>query len=205
MNDFMKRHQEEQEYRAYMTRRIDELSHGNSSDCTTEEILQIASQLDDGERINCTAEITPNIELEVNISNRLQEDARVMLNWHTTDKGISRGITLSITTPFLPDETKNLMLVLGEYSEQRWRVTNGGSAKGKRLSIEGKKRPAVKQRYTIEIQETDGQFKATVPEIGATVTGTTENEAMIEAQRAIVGNIIAEHEKQKAEKERKQQ
>ncbi len=44
-----------------------------------------------------------------------------------------------------------------------------------------------------------------MPEIGATVTGTTENEAMIEAQRAIVGNMIAEHEKQKAEKERKQQ
>ena len=123
MDDFMKRHQEELEYNVYMNHKINELSHGNSSNCTTEQIIQIASQLDDGERIYCTTDITPNIELTVNISSRLQEDALIMLTWHARNHG------LRVTDSPFPGEAKALMLVLGEYPEQRWRVMNGQSGR----------------------------------------------------------------------------
>ena len=46
----------------------------------------------------------------------------------------------------------------------------------------------------IHIEEKDGQWIATVPKIGATVTGATHEEALTNAQRAITRAIIAEAE-----------
>ena len=47
----------------------------------------------------------------------------------------------------------------------------------------------------IHIEEVDGQFVATIPKIGATVTGATHDEALTNAQRAIVDAMVAEAEK----------
>ncbi len=41
----------------------------------------------------------------------------------------------------------------------------------------------------IHIEQIDGQFVATVPKIGSTVTGATADEALTNAQRAIVEAI----------------
>jgi len=49
----------------------------------------------------------------------------------------------------------------------------------------------------IHKEEVDGQFVAMVPKIGATVTGATHDEALTNAQRAIVASMIAEAEKSK--------
>jgi predicted RNase H-like HicB family nuclease len=49
----------------------------------------------------------------------------------------------------------------------------------------------------IHIEEVDGQFVATIPKIGATVTGATHDEALTNAQRAIVDAMVAEAEKSK--------
>jgi predicted RNase H-like HicB family nuclease len=49
----------------------------------------------------------------------------------------------------------------------------------------------------IHIEEVDGQFVATIPKIGATVTGATHDEALTNAQRAIVDAMVAEAEKGK--------
>lgn len=58
---------------------------------------------------------------------------------------------------------------------------------------------------TISIKEIDGQFVASIPKIGATVTGATKDEALYKAQQAIVARMIAEAEKRKnAERKRKQ-
>ena len=46
----------------------------------------------------------------------------------------------------------------------------------------------------IHIEEVDGHFVATVPKIGATVTGDTHGEALENAQRAIMARMIAEAE-----------
>ncbi len=119
----MNRQEEFFKWNQSMSHKIDELSHGNSNGCTIEQIVQIASQLDDGEGIYCSTDMTANIELVVNISNQLENDALIMLNWHT------RGGGLSVSNPF-PDEAKSLMLILGEYPAQRWRVTNGRSFYG---------------------------------------------------------------------------
>ena len=51
--------------------------------------------------------------------------------------------------------------------------------------------------HTIEIIPTGDRFTAVVKELGATVTGATEEEALTEAQRAIVIHMIAEAEKRK--------
>ncbi len=51
--------------------------------------------------------------------------------------------------------------------------------------------------YKIEIQQTGDQFVATVPAIGAVVTGETEEAALREAERAIVAKMIEEAEKRK--------
>jgi hypothetical protein len=120
----MNRRHEVFKWNHYMSRKIDELSHGNSHDCTTEQIVQIASQLDDGERIYCRTDITAQIELVVNISNQLEHDALMLLNWHTKDHGLAVGGTR------FPGEAKSLMQVLGEYPAQRWSVTNGRSFSG---------------------------------------------------------------------------
>ncbi len=50
---------------------------------------------------------------------------------------------------------------------------------------------------TIHIEERDGQFIATIPEIGATVTGATHDEALTNALREIVARRIAEAEERK--------
>ncbi|HYT34621.1 MAG TPA: hypothetical protein VEL69_06265 [Ktedonobacteraceae bacterium] len=50
---------------------------------------------------------------------------------------------------------------------------------------------------TIEIEETGGKFVATVPTIGATVTGATLDEALANAEQAIVARMIEEAEKRK--------
>jgi predicted RNase H-like HicB family nuclease len=52
----------------------------------------------------------------------------------------------------------------------------------------------------IHIEEIDGQFVATVAKIGATVTGATPDEALTNAQRAIVAAMIEEAEKRKRRK-----
>lgn len=62
---------------------------------------------------------------------------------------------------------------------------------------ERRREQEVMKGYTIETKKTNGQFEATVLEIGATVTGATENEAMTEAHRAIMHSMIAEYEKRK--------
>jgi predicted RNase H-like HicB family nuclease len=49
----------------------------------------------------------------------------------------------------------------------------------------------------IHIEERDGQFVATIPKIGATVTGATHDEALENAQRAITQTMIAEAEERK--------
>ena len=49
----------------------------------------------------------------------------------------------------------------------------------------------------IHIEKKDGQFIATVPRIGATVTGVTHDEALTNAQRAITAAMIAETEERK--------
>ncbi|HEY6287317.1 MAG TPA: hypothetical protein VIX20_16745 [Ktedonobacteraceae bacterium] len=49
----------------------------------------------------------------------------------------------------------------------------------------------------IHIEERDGQFVATIPKIGATVTGKTHDEAFMNAQRAITQAMIAEAEDSK--------
>ena len=49
----------------------------------------------------------------------------------------------------------------------------------------------------IYIEERDGQFVATIPKIGTTVTGKTHGEALTNAQRAITQAMIAEAEKRK--------
>jgi predicted RNase H-like HicB family nuclease len=54
----------------------------------------------------------------------------------------------------------------------------------------------LKQDIHIE-QDTEGRYVATVPGIGATVTGATHQEALTNAQRAIVESMIAEAEKRK--------
>ena len=54
----------------------------------------------------------------------------------------------------------------------------------------------------IHIEEVDGQFVATVPKIGVTVTGATHDEALTNAQRAIVASMIAEAEKSKQRREK---
>jgi predicted RNase H-like HicB family nuclease len=55
---------------------------------------------------------------------------------------------------------------------------------------------ALEQDIHIE-QATDGRYVATVPGIGATVTGATHEEALTNAQRAIVASMIAEAERNK--------
>jgi predicted RNase H-like HicB family nuclease len=54
----------------------------------------------------------------------------------------------------------------------------------------------------IHIEEVDGHFVATVPKIGATVTGATHGEALENAQRAIMARMIAEAEKRKAQQQK---
>jgi predicted RNase H-like HicB family nuclease len=49
----------------------------------------------------------------------------------------------------------------------------------------------------IHIEERGGQFVATIPKIGATVTGKTHDEAFTNAQRAITQAMIAEAEERK--------
>jgi predicted RNase H-like HicB family nuclease len=49
----------------------------------------------------------------------------------------------------------------------------------------------------IHIEEKDGQWIATVPKIGASVTGATHDEALTNAQRAITRAMIAEAEERK--------
>jgi predicted RNase H-like HicB family nuclease len=49
----------------------------------------------------------------------------------------------------------------------------------------------------IHIEYADGQYIASIPKIGATVTGATHDEALTNAQRAIVGAMIKEAEKNK--------
>jgi hypothetical protein len=53
--------------------------------------------------------------------------------------------------------------------------------------------------HTIEVIPTGDRFTAIVKELGATVTGATEEEALTEAQRAIVASLI-EAEKRKRRK-----
>jgi predicted RNase H-like HicB family nuclease len=50
---------------------------------------------------------------------------------------------------------------------------------------------------TIHIEEIDGQFVATVPALGATVTGSTHDEALQNAVREIVARRIAEAQERK--------
>ena len=52
----------------------------------------------------------------------------------------------------------------------------------------------------IHIEEVDGQFVATIPKLGARVTGATHDESLINAQRAIVAAMIEEAEKRKRRK-----
>jgi len=52
----------------------------------------------------------------------------------------------------------------------------------------------------IHIEEGDGQFVATIPKLGARVTGATHAEALTNAQRAIVAAMIAEAETRKRRK-----
>jgi predicted RNase H-like HicB family nuclease len=49
----------------------------------------------------------------------------------------------------------------------------------------------------IHIEEKDGQWIATVPKIGASVTGATHDEALTNAQRAITRAMIAKAEERK--------
>lgn len=49
----------------------------------------------------------------------------------------------------------------------------------------------------IHIEEKDGKFIATIPKIGATVTGATHDEALTNAQRAITQAMSAEAEERK--------
>jgi predicted RNase H-like HicB family nuclease len=52
----------------------------------------------------------------------------------------------------------------------------------------------------VDIEERDGQFIATIPKLGATVTGATHAEVLKNAQRAIVEAMIAEAEKRKRQR-----
>lgn len=52
----------------------------------------------------------------------------------------------------------------------------------------------------IHMEEVDGQFVASIPKIGARVTGATHDEALANAQRAIVAAMIEEAEKRKRRK-----
>ncbi len=57
--------------------------------------------------------------------------------------------------------------------------------------------------HTIEVQQIGDRFQATVAGIGAKVTGATLDEALAEAQRAIVASMIeAEKRKRKRNKGR---
>lgn len=49
----------------------------------------------------------------------------------------------------------------------------------------------------IHIEERDGQFVASIPKIGATVTGATHDEVLNNALRAITQAMIAEAEERK--------
>jgi len=53
---------------------------------------------------------------------------------------------------------------------------------------------------TIEIAEAGDQFVATIPALGATVTGSTRDEALNLALREIIARRIAEAEKHKRRK-----
>lgn len=52
----------------------------------------------------------------------------------------------------------------------------------------------------IHIEKVNEHFVATIPKIGATVTGATHDEALTNAQRAIVAAMIEEAEKRKRRK-----
>lgn len=54
---------------------------------------------------------------------------------------------------------------------------------------------------TIEIEEiSDSQFVATVPSLGATVTGATRDEALNKALREIIARRITEAEQRKRQR-----
>ncbi len=53
---------------------------------------------------------------------------------------------------------------------------------------------------TIEIEEAGDKFVATIPALGATVTGSTHDEALNLALREIIARRIAEAEKRKRRK-----
>ncbi len=53
---------------------------------------------------------------------------------------------------------------------------------------------------TISVEQIDNQFVATVPDIGATVTGATHDEALQNALREIIAKRIAEAEKRKRQR-----
>jgi hypothetical protein len=55
----------------------------------------------------------------------------------------------------------------------------------------------VSATHKIEIHQTGDQVVATVPAIGAVVTGATEEAALREAERAIIARMIEEAEKRK--------
>ncbi len=53
---------------------------------------------------------------------------------------------------------------------------------------------------TISVEQIDSQFVATVPAIGAEVTGATHDEALENALREIIARRIAEAEKRKKQR-----
>jgi len=52
-------------------------------------------------------------------------------------------------------------------------------------------------KHTIEVHQIGNQYEAIIAGIGAKVTGATLDEALTEAQRAIVANMIEEAKRKK--------
>jgi len=54
------------------------------------------------------------------------------------------------------------------------------------------------EKHTITVQQTAGdRYEAVVADIGASVTGTTLEEVLTEAQRAIVASMVEESRRKK--------
>ena len=68
---------------------------GDRSDFTTEEIIQIASQLCDGESIDCGVKITPVVLLSVHLDNK--NSAKVSVNFRVMNpKHMRRDLVLDV-------------------------------------------------------------------------------------------------------------
>lgn len=63
--------------------RLQELNPGNRDDLSTEQIIEIASGLSDGEGIQCSTAITPFMKLTILLDNKLAEKVGVEVQVRT--------------------------------------------------------------------------------------------------------------------------